>query len=131
MLGQDYPHFLDIIHQKVRLQLASITPAPLPPPTSRSTEVLLVPPIPPPSVFSTALAFLQWPALPMCPFLWGSSHLLLSVGGAYFLRGITSSGGFRATGLIGYYQLLPPTLLPLVSSGTTCPMLVPPQGLPS
>ena len=40
-LGQDCPHFLDNIHQKVRLQLASLAPAPLPPPTF-STEVPLV-----------------------------------------------------------------------------------------
>ena len=34
MLGQDCPHFLDNIHQKVRLQLASLAPAPLSPPHS-------------------------------------------------------------------------------------------------
>ena len=41
MLGQDCPHFLDNIHQKVRLQLASLAPAPLSPSTF-STEVPLV-----------------------------------------------------------------------------------------
>ena len=55
-LRQDYPHFLDIIRQEVRLQLASLAPAPLPPPTSHSTEVPLVPPFLPPPVFSMALA---------------------------------------------------------------------------
>ena len=54
-LGQDYPHFLDIIRQEVRLQLASLTPASLPPSTS-STEVPSVPPIPPLPVSSTAPA---------------------------------------------------------------------------
>ena len=54
-LGQDYPHFLDIIRQEVRLQLASLTPASLPPSTS-STEVPSVPPIPPLPVSSTASA---------------------------------------------------------------------------
>ena len=44
-MGQDYPHFLDI-RQEVRLQLASLSLAPLPPP-----QVPLVPPIPPPPVF--------------------------------------------------------------------------------
>ena len=48
----------------------------------------------------------------------GPPTCLFSVFSAYFLRSITSSGGVRAIGLIGYLS-------------ATYPLLAPPQGLPS
>ena len=63
--------------------------------------------------------------LQVCPFLWGPPICLFSVGGAEASPPLVASGPLGSSSTT---PLLPPTLFPPVSSGSTCPTLVPPKG---
>ena len=63
--------------------------------------------------------------LQVCPFLWGPPICLFSVSGAEASPPLVASGPLGSSSTT---PLLPPTLFPPVSSGFTCPTLVPPKG---
>ena len=82
--------FFHIICQEVRLQLVSLAPATLPPPTSHSTEVPLVPLSCLPLCFLRHWPLLQWPGLPVSGILVQAPYLGDWWDPQFFLLGLHS-----------------------------------------